>query len=120
MCYDREMAVCAEPLKVPFNPTGINPYNSLLVYLPSSPSSEIVQFSLYNLSKLSRLSADRPFTESETTFLKYIRQWGKKVVFVVNKVDILSNDREVEEVTRFVANSATRLLGVDRTQVNLN
>jgi hypothetical protein len=39
------------------------------------------------------------------------------VVFIVNKVDILSSDEEVEEVTRFVANSATRLLGVDRTQV---
>ena len=63
------------------------------------------------------VSADRPFTESETSFLKYIRQWGKKVVFVVNKVDILSSDSEVEEVTNFVANSATRMLGVDRTQV---
>ena len=63
------------------------------------------------------LAADRPFTESETQFLRYIRQWGKKVVFVVNKVDILSNDREVQEVTRFVGDSATRLLGVERTQV---
>ena len=32
------------------------------------------------------MSADRPFTESEVKFLRYIRQWGKKVVFVVNKV----------------------------------
>ena len=63
------------------------------------------------------LAADRPFTESETQFLRYIRQWGKKVVFIVNKVDILSNNREVEEVTRFVGDSATRLLGVERTQV---
>ena len=36
---------------------------------------------------------------------------------MVNKVDILSSDSEVEEVTNFVANSATRMLGVDRTQV---
>ena len=28
-------------------------------------------------------------------FLKYIRQWGKKVVFLVNKVDILSSSHEV-------------------------
>ena len=27
-------------------------------------------------------------------FLKYIRQWGKKVVFLVNKVDILSDSGE--------------------------
>lgn len=32
------------------------------------------------------LSADRPLTESEVRFLQYVRQWGKKVVFVVNKV----------------------------------
>ena len=32
------------------------------------------------------MSADRPFTESEVRFLKYVRRWGKKVVFVVNKV----------------------------------
>ena len=64
-------------------------------------------------------SADRPFTESETAFLKYIRQWGKKVVFIVNKVDMLSNDSEVDEVVNFVGNSATRLLGVERSQVQL-
>lgn len=32
------------------------------------------------------LSADRPLSESELAFLKYIRQWRKKVLFVVNKV----------------------------------
>lgn len=49
--------------------------------------------------------------------MKYIRQWGKKVVFVVNKVDMLSNDSEVKEVVNFVGDSATRLLGVERSQV---
>jgi predicted GTPase len=33
-------------------------------------------------------SADRPFTESERQFIERIRDWGKKVVFVVNKIDI--------------------------------
>lgn len=42
-------------------------------------------------------AADRPFTDSEVRFLKYIRQWGKKVVFLVNKVDILSGSNEVSE-----------------------
>ncbi len=39
--------------------------------------------------------ADRPFTDSEVRFLKYIKQWGKKVIFLVNKVDILSDSAEV-------------------------
>lgn len=32
------------------------------------------------------LSADRPLSDSELSFLRYIRQWRKKVVFVINKV----------------------------------
>eukprot|EP00798_Chlamydomonas_sp_ICE-L_P015479 gene15479-21564_t len=44
------------------------------------------------------MSADRPFSESEVKFLEYIRQWRKKVVFVVNKADMLSSIDEVEEV----------------------
>ena len=58
------------------------------------------------------MSADRPFTESEVKFLRYIREWGKKVVFVVNKIDILSGSNEEDEVAAFVADSATRMLGV--------
>ena len=44
------------------------------------------------------MSADRPFTDSEVKFLKYIRQWGKKVVFVLNKVDIFDSDADVNTV----------------------
>jgi small GTP-binding protein len=56
-------------------------------------------------------SADRPFTETERAFLEQIRGWGKKVVIVINKVDILGGPGEVEEVRRFVADSARALLG---------
>ena len=56
-------------------------------------------------------SADRPFTESERAFLEQVRGWGKKVVIVINKVDILEGEAAVEEVRRFVADSARALLG---------
>ena len=36
---------------------------------------------------------------------------------MVNKVDILSSDQEVQEVSKFVAESATRMLGVDGNRV---
>ena len=58
-------------------------------------------------------SADRPFTESERAFLEQVRGWGKKVVIVVNKVDILETEREIEAVRAFVADSARALLGFD-------
>jgi small GTP-binding protein len=56
-------------------------------------------------------SADRPFTESERGFLEQIREWGKKIVFIVNKIDILSRAEEREEVTRYVRDNAAGLLG---------
>ena len=54
-------------------------------------------------------SADRPFTESERVFLQGIREWGKKVVVVINKIDILDSPAEVEEVRAFIAEHAARL-----------
>jgi small GTP-binding protein len=56
-------------------------------------------------------SADRPFTESERTFLEQIREWGKKIVFVINKIDILTETADRDQVTTYVADNATALLG---------
>ena len=55
-------------------------------------------------------SADRPFTESERAFLEVIREWGKKVVIVLNKVDLLS-DPEREQIEAFITEHATKLFG---------
>src|SRR5688572_10000090 len=57
-------------------------------------------------------SADRPFTETERAFLETIRGWGKKIVIVVNKVDIFQRPDELDEVVAFVRSSAHRLLGI--------
>ena len=57
-------------------------------------------------------SADRPFTESERSFLGQIKEWGKKVVLVVNKVDILAGESDLGEVMNFVRQNATLLLGI--------
>jgi small GTP-binding protein len=55
-------------------------------------------------------SADRPFTESERAFLAQIREWGKKIVFIVNKIDILSQPEERDEVIGYVRENAASLL----------
>jgi small GTP-binding protein len=55
-------------------------------------------------------SADRPFTESERQFITRIRDWGKKVVFVVNKIDI-HEEADVADVLKFVKENAQVLLG---------
>jgi small GTP-binding protein len=56
-------------------------------------------------------SADRPFTETERAFMEQVRGWGKKVVVVINKIDILEKEEDIEQVVRFVAESARDLLG---------
>jgi len=63
------------------------------------------------------ISADRPFTDSEVKFLKYIRQWGKKVVFVVNKADLLSGEEQVQQVVNFVSSNALQILGLESAQI---
>ena len=57
-------------------------------------------------------SADRPFTETERAFLETIRGWGKKIVVVVNKVDIFDRPGELDEVVAFVTSAAQQLLGI--------
>jgi len=56
-------------------------------------------------------SADRPMTESERQFLDRILAWGKKIVFVLNKADILEGEPAVAEVRNFVSNHAAAVLG---------
>jgi small GTP-binding protein len=56
-------------------------------------------------------SADRPFTESERAFLQGIRDWGKKIVIVLNKIDIFEDPADVERVRGFIAENARALLG---------
>ena len=58
-------------------------------------------------------SADRPFTESERLFLAAVRDWGKTIVIVLNKIDILGSASEVEQVVGFVRNAARDLLGYE-------
>ncbi len=56
-------------------------------------------------------SADRPFTESERAFLQRIREWGKKVVLVVNKIDILEHPEDIGKIVSFIAENARAMLG---------
>ena len=58
-------------------------------------------------------SADRPFTESERAFLERVQQWGKKIVVIVNKVDILAKEADWERIRAFIAENFRRLLGTD-------
>ena len=66
------------------------------------PRSDLVLFTT---------SADRPLTESERQFLEKILAWGKKIVLVINKVDILEGRAAVDEVRAFVAQHTAGILG---------
>lgn len=56
-------------------------------------------------------SVDRPFTESERVFLERTRAWDKKIVMVLNKIDLLHNSAELQEIENFVSDNCKALLG---------
>ncbi len=56
-------------------------------------------------------SADHPLTESERNFLERILAWGKKIVFVLNKVDIFENASALQEVCDFILKHTATILG---------
>ncbi|MCI0551338.1 MAG: dynamin family protein [Anaerolineae bacterium] len=66
------------------------------------PRSDLVLFTT---------SADHPMTESERQFLERILAWGKKVVFVLNKADIIESEAALREIQTFVLKHAATVLG---------
>ncbi len=58
-------------------------------------------------------SADHPFTESERQFLQFLKsKWGRKVLFILNKIDLKSPD-EINEIVTFLEKNCYRLLGFE-------
>ncbi|GAA5500844.1 GTPase Der [Deinococcus xinjiangensis] len=57
-------------------------------------------------------SADRPFTESERQFLSLAAKWGRSVIMVVNKADLLETPEQREQVKEFVQTGARGVLGL--------
>ncbi len=57
-------------------------------------------------------SAERPLTESERGYLELIRDWGKKILLVVNKSDLLDGDESTEKVRSFVSDGIRSMLGL--------
>lgn len=57
-------------------------------------------------------SIDRPLSESERKFLEFIRDWGKKLVFVLNKIDTKSPE-EIAEVVAYLKTNTRTLFGFD-------
>ncbi len=58
-------------------------------------------------------SADRPFTESERQFLALAARWGRSVIMVVNKADLLETPEQAEQVRAFVETGARGVLGLN-------
>lgn len=58
-------------------------------------------------------SADRPLTESERSFMERIRQWGKKIVLAINKIDILKTPEDAQEIRQFVTHGCVNVLGFE-------
>ena len=57
-------------------------------------------------------SVDRPFSESERTMLELISsKYGKKIVFILNKID-QKDTNEIEEIIAFIEQNSIKLLDI--------
>lgn len=56
-------------------------------------------------------SVDRPFTQSERLFLERIRSWGKKIIIVLNKIDLLRGKSDLAKLMQFIRENCKELLG---------
>src|SRR5687767_15182838 len=53
----------------------------------------------------------QPLTASELDFLAHIREWGKKVVFIVNGVDRRNSDDQIDRVREYLTREIQARLG---------
>ncbi|HXG69822.1 MAG TPA: dynamin family protein, partial [Gemmatimonadaceae bacterium] len=53
----------------------------------------------------------QPLTASELDFLTHIREWGKKVVFIVNGIDRRNSDEQLDRVREYLTREITTRLG---------
>ncbi|HTV47939.1 MAG TPA: dynamin family protein [Phycisphaerae bacterium] len=61
-------------------------------------------------------SADSPLAAVELKFLDLIRQYVRKVFFLINKMDLLAQDQQTE-VLRFIADNLSRHTGISQVQL---
>ena len=61
-------------------------------------------------------AVDTPLTRAETDFLQSIREYVRKVFFVVNKID-LAADRERREILNFISERLKRQTGAEEVRI---
>lgn len=92
------------------------------VYLVDTPGSNSLfrqhealarQFIHWGDAVFFLMAANRAFAETDRLYLDLIREFGSKVVLVVNQVDLLTGDGEVERVLRYVTTTYRQLAGFD-------
>lgn len=65
-------------------------------------------------------SSDRPLTESERKFIHLLKgKWGRKVIIVLNKTD-LKTEEELNEIVPFIEKNCYKLLGFDPKVIALS
>ncbi|ONK60627.1 uncharacterized protein A4U43_C08F20720 [Asparagus officinalis] len=60
-----------------------------------------------------RLRSLDGISSNVVAFLLYVQQWKKRIVFVLNKLDIYRNTSELEEATAFIKENTCNLLSVE-------
>jgi small GTP-binding protein len=62
-------------------------------------------------------SIDRAFSESERKFLEHVKQYQKKVVIILSKIDFLEDISQLNEIKNFIAENYSKLIGSSEAPV---
>ena len=62
-------------------------------------------------------SVESPFTSVEKDFLRAIREHVRKIFFIVNKIDLLADARERDEVFGFIRSAIREQMGTDTLKI---
>lgn len=57
------------------------------------------------------MAATHAFAETDRVYLELVRQYGPKVVIILNQIDLLAGQKEIQEVERFIGEQCAALLG---------
>eukprot|EP01121_Diplochlamys_sp_Union-15-3_P017019 TRINITY_DN5919_c0_g1_i2.p1 TRINITY_DN5919_c0_g1~~TRINITY_DN5919_c0_g1_i2.p1 ORF type:complete len:359 (-),score=46.95 TRINITY_DN5919_c0_g1_i2:529-1605(-) len=58
-------------------------------------------------------STDRTFSYSEKKFLELVKDYNKKIVVVLSKIDQLETEQELAEITKFISENSRTLLSIE-------
>ncbi|KAK6141402.1 hypothetical protein DH2020_024850 [Rehmannia glutinosa] len=89
-----------------------HPDGQYICYIPAPILKEMIIVDTPGTNVI--LQRQQRLTEEFVAFLRYIQQWKKKIVFVLNKSDLYRSADELEEAIAFIKENTQKMLNAEQ------